>query len=74
MSAALICKGIPVLWLLTGHMNCEPLKADPEPQKIVCSGPSVPLLTVPEAEALPRKVQVFMGKVKRNRKDNHCPS
>lgn len=51
----------------------EPPPATPEPQKVVCSGPSVPVLTPDEFFQTPSTVKRFMGKVKRNRKDNHCP-
>jgi hypothetical protein len=52
----------------------EPLPATPQPQKVVCSGPSVPVLTVDEFLQTPSKVKRFMGKVKRNRIDSHCPN
>lgn len=73
MSAAMICKGIPVLFMLTGHLDCKDVSATPDPQRVVCSGPSVPLLTIEESTQTLPKVRRFMNKVKRNRKDNHCP-
>lgn len=54
--------------------QCHPTHppAEPAPQVVVCSGPSVPVLDSQDLLATPSKVKIFMGKVKRNRKDNHC--
>lgn len=69
----MVCKGIPLLFMLTGHMDCKDVGATPEPQRIVCSLASVPVITVPENRSLPPAVRNFMAKTKRNRIDNHCP-
>jgi hypothetical protein len=68
-----VCKGIPILWVLSGHMECSDTQAKPDPQAVVCSGPAVPLLTLEEAQQTIPKVRRFMNKVKRNRRDNNCP-
>jgi len=72
-SIVMVCKGIPLLFILTAHMDCKDVRATPEPQKVFCSGPSVPVITVAENRALPARVRNFMAKSKRNRIDNHCP-
>lgn len=71
--AVMVCKGIPLIWLLTGQMQCVDKAAAPEPQRVVCSGPAVPGLTDAQKEQTPLVVKRFMGKVHRNRIDNHCP-
>lgn len=71
--AVLVCKGIPLLWILTGQLQCIDKTATPEPQRVVCSGPAVPGLTPEQKAQTPLVVKRFMGKVQRNRIDNHCP-
>ena len=67
IAAKMTCIGFLVFF----QCNEKPPPA-PEPQRVVCSGPAVPLLTLEEATNTIPKVRHFMNKVKRNRKDNHC--
>ena len=75
MSAAAltICKGIPVLFLFTGHLDCRPVKADAEPQAVVCSMPRVPTMTPEEKKGVPQVLRRYILKNEGILNDNHCP-
>lgn len=65
--ATMTCIGFLVFF------QCEEAKKPPpNPQRVVCSGPAVPILTDDEAARTPPRVKRFVGKVKQNRKDNKC--
>lgn len=65
--ATMTCIGFLVFF------SCEEAKKpQPDPQRVVCSGPSVPIFTDEEAARTPPRVRRFVGKVKQNRKDNKC--
>ena len=65
--ASMTCIGFLVFF------TCEEAKKPPpNPQRVVCSGPSVPVLTDDEIRQTPPRVKRFVGKAKQNRKDNKC--
>jgi hypothetical protein len=72
--AVITCKAaIPVLFLITGQMNCIDRKAEPEPQKIVCSFARAPRLTAEEKAATPRALRRYVLKNEGKLDTNNCP-
>lgn len=72
--AVITCKAaIPVLFLITGQMNCIDKKPEPEPQKIACAFARVPRLTTEQKAAVPRPVRRYMLKNENRLDANNCP-
>lgn len=73
MTAALICKGIPILFLLTGQMECRNNKPEPEPQKIACSFDRAPRLTKEQKAAIPQVLRRYVLENELKLDKNNCP-